>query len=89
MDLMIFEAELLSIKFKRFICRHRYYVIADNKFADAGLWKCEKCGDLMFQHRKVDIRKQHYNDRVNVEEWTEINYKAKQYDKMTKEADLW
>ena len=68
-DLMIFEAELLSIKFKRFICRHRYYVIADNKFADAGLWKCEKCGDLMFQHRKVAIRKQHYNDRVEVEDW--------------------
>ena len=69
-DLKIFEAKLLSIKFKRFICRHRYYVVADNKFADAGLWKCEKCGDLMFQHRKVDIRKQHYNDRVEVEDWT-------------------
>ena len=68
-DLMIFEAKLLSIKFKRFICGHRYYVIADNKFADAGLWKCEKCGDLMFQHRKVGIRKQHYNDRVEVEDW--------------------
>ena len=68
-DLKIFEAKLLSIKFKRFICRHRYYVIADNKLADAGLWKCEKCGDLMFQHRKVAIRKQHYNDRVEVEDW--------------------
>ena len=69
MDLKIFEAKLLSIKFKRFICRHRYYVIADNKFADAGLKNKKKCGDLMFQHRKVAIRKQHYNDRVNVEEW--------------------
>ena len=68
-NLKIFEAKLLSIEFKRFICRHRYYVIADNKFADAGLWKCEKCGDLMFQHRKVAIYKQHYNDRVEVEDW--------------------
>ena len=68
-DLKIFEAKLLSIKFKRSICRHRYYVIADNKFVDAGLWKCEKCGDLMFQHRKVAVSKQHYNDRVEVGDW--------------------
>ena len=32
---------------------------------------------------KADIR------LVSAAEWTEINYKAKQFDKMTKEADLW
>ena len=26
---------------------------------------------------------------VSAAEWTEITYKAKQFDKMTKEADLW
>lgn len=32
---------------------------------------------------KADIR------LVSAAEWTEINYKAKQFDKMIEEADLW
>ena len=32
---------------------------------------------------KADIR------LVSAADWTEITYKAKQFDKMTKEADLW
>ena len=32
---------------------------------------------------KADIR------LVSAEEWSDVNFKAKQFDKMTKEADLW
>ena len=45
----------------------------------------EECPSPMFEGTtlKADIR------LVSAAEWTKINYKAKQYDKMTKEADLW
>ena len=69
MDIKIFEAKLLSIKFKRFICRHRYYVIADNKFADAGLWKCEKCGDIGMQNYVHNYWLPHWNDKVIIDDW--------------------
>ena len=26
---------------------------------------------------------------IKQQEWTDVNFKAKQYDKMTKDADLW
>ena len=68
-DLMIFEAKLLSIKFKRFICRHRYYVIALHKCARANLWKCDKCGDIGMQNYAHGHWIPHWNDKVVMEDW--------------------
>ena len=69
MDLMIFEAELLSIKFKRFICRHDYNTIAMHKWARANLWKCEKCGDLLYQNYNDNVTVSHYNHMINKKDW--------------------
>ena len=68
-DLKIFEAKLLSIKFKRFICRHRYNVIATHKMSRANLWKCEKCGDLLYQNYNDNVTVPHYNKMINKEDW--------------------
>ena len=69
-DLMIFEAKLLSIKFKRFICRHRYNVIATRKMSRANLWKCEKCGDLLYQNYNDNVTVPHYNKMINKKDWS-------------------
>ena len=69
MDLKIFEAKLLSIKFKRFICRHDYNVIATHKMSRANLWKCEKCGDLLYQNYNDNVTVPHYNHMINKEDW--------------------
>ena len=68
-DLWIFEAELLSIKFKRFICRHRYNVIATHKMSRANLWKCEKCGDIGMQNYVHNYWLPHWNDKVIIDDW--------------------
>ena len=68
-DLKIFEAKLLSIKFKRFICRHNYNVIAMHKCARANLWKCEKCGDIGMQNYAHGHWIPHWNDKVVMEDW--------------------
>ena len=68
-DLMIFEAKLLSIKFKRFICRHDYNTIAMHKCARANLWKCDKCGDIGMQNYAHGHWIPHWNDKVVMEDW--------------------
>ena len=68
-DLKIFEAKLLSIKFKRFICRHNYNTIAMHKWARANLWKCEKCGDIGMQNYAHGHWIPHWNDKVVMEDW--------------------
>ena len=68
-DLKIFEAKLLSIKFKRFICRHDYNTIAMHKWARANLWKCEKCGDIGMQNYVHNYWLPHWNDNVNIDDW--------------------
>ena len=68
-DLMIFEAKLLSIKFKRFICRHDYNTIAMHKCARANLWKCEKCGDIGMRNYIHGHWIPHWNDKVVMDDW--------------------
>ena len=68
-DLMIFEAKLLSIKFKRFICRHDYNTIAMHKCARANLWKCDKCGDIGMQNYAHGHWIPHWNDKVVMADW--------------------
>ena len=68
-DLKIFEAKLLSINFKRFICKHDYNVIAMHKYARANLWKCEKCGDIGMRNYVHGHWIPHWNDKVVIEDW--------------------
>ena len=69
MDFKIFEAKLLSIKFKRFICRHDYNTIATHKMARANLWKCEKCGDIGMQNYVLNYWIPHWNNKVDIDDW--------------------
>ena len=68
-DLKIFEAKLLSIKFKRFICRHDYNTIAMHKCARANLWKCEKCGDIGMRNYVHGHWIPHWNNKVVMDDW--------------------
>ena len=68
-DLKIFEAKLLSIKFKRFICKHDYNTIAMHKWARANLWKCEKCGDIGMRNYVHGHWIPHWNDKVVMDDW--------------------
>ena len=54
---------------KRALCKHDYNTIAMHKMARANLWKCEKCGDLLYQNYNDNVTVPHYNHMINKEDW--------------------
>ena len=54
---------------KRALCKHDYNTIATHKMARANLWKCEKCGDLLYQNYNDNVTVPHYNHMINKKDW--------------------
>ena len=59
----------MRIQVKRLLCRHDYNTIATHKMYRANLWKCKKCGDLMYQNYNHNITIPNYNKLINKEDW--------------------
>ena len=59
----------MRIQVKRLLCKHDYNTIAMHKWARANLWKCEKCGDLLYQNYNDNVTVPHYNKMINKEDW--------------------
>ena len=54
---------------KRALCKHDYNVIATRKMSRANLWKCERCGDLLYQNYNDNVTVPHYNKMINKDDW--------------------
>ena len=54
---------------KRALCKHDYNTIATDKMVRANLWKCEKCGDLLYQNYNDNVTVPHYNHMINKKDW--------------------
>ena len=66
---MMLDLNNMRKQVKRALCKHDYNTIAMHKWARANLWKCEKCGDLLYQNYNDNVTVSHYNHMINKEDW--------------------
>lgn len=59
----------MRIQVRRLLCKHNYIIIATHKMSRADLWKCKKCGDMMYQNYNHNITIANYNKLFNEEDW--------------------
>ena len=45
-------------KIKRFkwLCKHNYSMVATHKKADANLWECKNCDNILVHYWKLDLK---------------------------------
>ena len=66
---MKLNLEEMRVQVKRLLCKHNHIVIATHKMSRANLWKCTKCGDLLYQNYNDNVIVANYNKSINKEDW--------------------